>query len=103
MMIQPEQDRSYLPINSYGVVGDCHSACQYDGSYLLLPLVGFLPANDPRMRSTVDRIHEYLTDEHGFIYRYRTEDGQEEAEGPSLLCTFWLVDNLALQGRYFKL
>jgi GH15 family glucan-1,4-alpha-glucosidase len=70
-----------------------------DAATLLLPLVGFLPADDPRMRSTVERISEYLTDEQGFVYRYRSEDGLEGSEGTFLMCTFWLVDNLALQGR----
>jgi GH15 family glucan-1,4-alpha-glucosidase len=73
-----------------------------DASNLLLPLVGFIPPDDPRMRSTVDRIMEHLTDEHGFVYRYLTEegrDGLEGEEGTFTLCTFWLVDNLAMQGR----
>lgn len=70
-----------------------------EAANLVLPLVGFLPADDPRMRSTVDRIIEHLTDEQGFVYRYRSEDGLEGSEGTFLMCTFWLVDNLALQGR----
>jgi len=70
-----------------------------DASNLVLPLVGFIPADDPRMRSTVDRIIEKLTDEHGFVYRYVSDDGLAGSEGTFGLCTFWLVDNLALQGR----
>ncbi len=70
-----------------------------DASNLVLPLVGFIPADDPRMRSTVDRIIEKLTDEHGFVYRYISDDGLAGSEGTFGLCTFWLVDNLALQGR----
>jgi alpha,alpha-trehalase len=70
-----------------------------DASNLVLPLVGFIPADDPRMRSTVDRIMEKLTDEHGFVYRYVSDDGLAGSEGTFGLCTFWLVDNLALQGR----
>jgi alpha,alpha-trehalase len=70
-----------------------------DASNLLLPLVGFIPADDPRMRSTVDRTMERLTDENGFVYRYLSEDGLEGSEGTFSICTFWLVDNLAMQGR----
>lgn len=70
-----------------------------DASNLLLPLVGFIPADDPRMRSTVDRIIEKLTDEHGFVYRYQADDGLPGSEGTFAMCTFWLVDNLAMQGR----
>ncbi len=70
-----------------------------DASCLLLPLVGFIPPDDPRMRSTVDRVLEQLTDERGFVYRYNGEDGLEGGEGTFSLCSFWLVDNLAMQGR----
>jgi GH15 family glucan-1,4-alpha-glucosidase len=73
-----------------------------DAVNLLLPLVGFIAPNDPRMRSTVDRIIERLTDERGFVYRYHaesTEDGLPGSEGTFVMCTFWLVDNLAMQGR----
>jgi len=64
-----------------------------------LPLVGFIAPDDPRMRSTVDRIMERLTDEHGFVYRYLAKDGLVGGEGTFTICTFWLVDNLAMQGR----
>ncbi len=70
-----------------------------DASNLLLPLVGFIAPDDPRMRSTVDRTIEQLTDAHGFVYRYHSEDGLEGGEGTFSLCSFWLVDNLAMQGR----
>ncbi|MFL5694674.1 MAG: glycoside hydrolase family 15 protein, partial [Ktedonobacteraceae bacterium] len=70
-----------------------------DASTLLLPLVGFIPSDDPRMRSTVDRIIEQLTDEHGFVYRYHSCDGLVGQEASFTICTFWLVDNLAMQGR----
>jgi alpha,alpha-trehalase len=70
-----------------------------DGANLLLPLVGFISPEDPRMRSTVERIIEHLTDEHGFVYRYKSGDGLAGSEGTFTICTFWLVDNLAMQGR----
>ena len=70
-----------------------------DAANLLLPLVGFIPPDDPRMRSTVERIIEHLTDEQGFLYRYNSCDGVAGSEGTFTICTFWLVDNLAMQGR----
>src|SRR3989440_7608575 len=70
-----------------------------DASTLMLPLVGFIAADDPRMRSTVERIIEQLTDEQGFVYRYRSDDGLAGSEGIFTMCTFWLVDNLAMLGR----
>jgi GH15 family glucan-1,4-alpha-glucosidase len=70
-----------------------------DAANLLLPLVGFISPDDPRMRSTVERIIEHLTDEQGFVYRYNSSDGVAGSEGTFTICTFWLVDNLAMQGR----
>jgi GH15 family glucan-1,4-alpha-glucosidase len=73
-----------------------------DASLLMLPLVGFLPATDPRMRGTVAAIQRRLMRD-GFVDRYPTHpdvDGLPPGEGAFLLCTFWLADNLALQGHY---
>ncbi len=73
-----------------------------DASLLMLPVVGFLPANDPRMLGTVDYIERRLR-RNGFVDRYLTVphvDGLPPGEGAFLLCTFWLADNFALQGRY---
>jgi alpha,alpha-trehalase len=70
-----------------------------DAANLLLPLVGFISPDDPRMRSTVERIIEHLTDEQGFVYRYNSSDGVAGSEGTFTICSFWLVDNLAMQGR----
>lgn len=75
---------------------------QLDASLLMLPLVGFLPATDPKMLGTVDAIQRNLSRD-GFIDRYATipnVDGLPPGEGTFLLCTFWLADNLALQGRH---
>jgi GH15 family glucan-1,4-alpha-glucosidase len=66
----------------------------------VLPLVGFLPANDPRIQGTLALIRRELTDG-PFVYRYppaQNVDGLPAGEGAFLLCTFWLADNLALQG-----
>jgi len=70
-----------------------------DASTLMMPIVGFLPATDPRMRSTIDAIAEKLTDEHGLVYRYRASDGLAGEEGTFLLCTFWLAQAQALAGE----
>jgi len=69
----------------------------------MIPLVGFLPATDERMRGTVQAIEQELCRE-GFVLRYQTEetraiDGLPPGEGVFLACTFWLADNYALLGR----
>jgi len=71
---------------------------ELDASALMIPIVGFLPGDDPRVRATIDAIDARLTDERGLVYRYRTEDGLEGDEGTFLICTFWLVHALALAG-----
>ncbi|HTK06260.1 MAG TPA: glycoside hydrolase family 15 protein [Ktedonobacteraceae bacterium] len=70
-----------------------------DASVLMMAITGFLPATDPRMRSTIDAIAERLTDEHGLVYRYRATDGLAGDEGTFLLCTFWLAHAQALAGE----
>ena len=70
-----------------------------DASSLMMPIVGFLPATDPRMRSTIDAIAERLTDAHGLVYRYRATDGLAGEEGTFLLYTFWLAQAQALTGE----
>ena len=73
-----------------------------DASLLMIPLVGFLSPDDPRVRGTVRAIEQHLSTD-GFVARYTTKpevDGLPPGEGAFLPCTFWLADNLALQGRY---
>jgi GH15 family glucan-1,4-alpha-glucosidase len=82
-----------------GAFTQAYEDAALDAANLLLPLVGFIPPDDPRMRSTVERIIEHLTDEQGFVYRYNSCDGVAGHEGTFTICTFWLVDNLAMQGR----
>ncbi len=82
-----------------GAFTQSYDSTALDAANLLLPLVGFIAPDDPRMRSTVDRTIEKLTDEHGFVYRYLSDDGLDGKEGTFTICTFWLVDNLAMQGR----
>jgi GH15 family glucan-1,4-alpha-glucosidase len=71
-----------------------------DASALMIPIVGFLPASDERVESTIRAIEEHLTDERGLVYRYQeAEDGLPGDEGTFLLCTFWLAQCHALAGR----
>ncbi|GEL18156.1 hypothetical protein PA7_19930 [Pseudonocardia asaccharolytica DSM 44247 = NBRC 16224] len=70
----------------------------------MIPIVGFLPADDPRVLATIDAVAERLTDARGLVYRYRTEsgtnaDGLAGEEGAFLLCTFWLAQALAVSGQ----
>jgi GH15 family glucan-1,4-alpha-glucosidase len=70
-----------------------------DASVLMMPIVGFVAADDPRMRATIDAIAERLTDERGLVYRYISDDGLGGDEGTFLLCTFWLAHAQALAGQ----
>jgi GH15 family glucan-1,4-alpha-glucosidase len=74
-----------------------------DAALLLIPRVGFLPWNDPRVSGTVDAVAREL-DEDGFLLRYRPDadggvDGLAGTEGAFLACTFWLADAYAGLGR----
>ena len=72
-----------------------------DASLLMMPLVGFLPANDARVIGTVQAIETHLMED-GFVGRYTQDpavDGLPHGEGKFLACSFWLVDNYVLQGR----
>ncbi|MDQ3664611.1 MAG: glycoside hydrolase family 15 protein [Actinomycetota bacterium] len=73
-----------------------------DASNLMMAIVGFLPADDPRMMATIDATEQRLTDDRGLVFRYRTEggvDGLAGEEGTFLMCTFWLAEALALSGQ----
>jgi len=72
---------------------------ELDASVLLLALVGFLPAQDPRLLATIDVVERELADERGLLHRYTGDDGLEGAEGSFLLCTFWLAHALAVTGQ----
>ena len=74
---------------------------ELDASMLQVPLVGFLPQDDPRVRGTVAAVEKHLLRE-GFVDRYQTRsgvDGLPPGEGAFLPCSFWLADNYVLQGR----
>jgi GH15 family glucan-1,4-alpha-glucosidase len=71
-----------------------------DASNLLIPLVRFLPPDDPRVRATFEGVEKELSAGGGLIYRYLDgEDGIPGGEGTFLICSFWLVGNLALGGQ----
>jgi alpha,alpha-trehalase len=75
---------------------------ELDASNLMMPIMGFLPADDPRMLATIEATEQRLTDEHGLVFRYRAHDGLQGEEGTFLLCTFWLAQAQALAGQVEK-
>lgn len=84
-----------------GAFVQAYGSKDLDAALLLMPLVGFLPPDDPRVVSTTQAIERELSRD-GFILRYDTEkttDGLGPSSGAFLACTFWMVDNLILQGR----
>ena len=84
-----------------GAFVQSYGSADLDASILLMPLVGFLPPSDPRVRSTVEAIERRLMPD-GFVLRYDTSaggDGLQGSEGAFLACSFWLADNLVLLGR----
>jgi GH15 family glucan-1,4-alpha-glucosidase len=85
-----------------GVFVRSYDSKEMDASLLMLPLVGFIEATDPVMRATIEQIEKDLLVD-GFVLRYDTataDDGLPPGEGVFLLCTFWLVDCLAMCGRH---
>jgi GH15 family glucan-1,4-alpha-glucosidase len=72
---------------------------ELDASNLMMPIVGFVSADNPRMKATIDATAERLTDERGLVYRYLAHDGLDGEEGTFLLCTFWLAQAQALAGE----
>jgi len=84
-------------VQSYG-------STDLDASLLMIPIVGFLPASDPRVTGTIAAIERTLLRD-GFVLRYDTgsgADGLPPGEGAFLACSFWLVDNYVLQGRHHE-
>ncbi len=101
------RDEIHDEVCRFGFSKEVNSFVQYfgskdlDASLLLLPLVGFLPASDPRIQATVAAIERDLLED-GLVLRYRTQtavDGLPGREGVFLACSFWLVGNYILQGR----
>jgi GH15 family glucan-1,4-alpha-glucosidase len=81
-----------------GVFTQAFDRPQLDAALLLLPSVGFVAWDDPRMLRTVDTLRRELEVD-GLLLRYRTPDGLEGGEGAFVACTFWLAECLARQGR----
>jgi GH15 family glucan-1,4-alpha-glucosidase len=101
------RDAIHAEVCAKGFNADLGSFVQYygskelDASLLMVPLVGFLPADDPRVRGTVAAVEKGLMAD-GFAARYvphQNVDGLTGGEGAFLPCTFWLADNMVLQGR----
>lgn len=102
------RDTIHAEVCEKGFNSDRNSFTQYyggdapDASLLLLPLVGFLPVDDPRIVGTIKAIEEDLLKD-GFVQRYATDndnDGVGGGEGAFLACSFWLVDAYVLAGRH---
>jgi GH15 family glucan-1,4-alpha-glucosidase len=92
--------RGYNP--ELGAFVQSYGSDQLDASLLLIPLVGFLPPDDPRVRGTTEWIERRLVVD-GLVLRYdtaATDDGLDPGEGAFLACSFWLADNLMLLGRH---
>jgi len=104
------RDEIHAEVLEQGYDGELGSFVQFygskrlDASLLTIPLVGFLPAEDPRVRGTLEAIRRELLRD-GFVQRYAHDtgtgsvDGLPPGEGAFFLCSFWLVDNLALLGE----
>jgi GH15 family glucan-1,4-alpha-glucosidase len=84
-----------------GTFTRAYGSSELDAALLMIPLVGFLPATDDRVRGTVRAIERELSED-GLVLRYHTGDGGDGLpgrEGAFLPCSFWLVEILALMGR----
>jgi GH15 family glucan-1,4-alpha-glucosidase len=91
-------------LDDRGVFTQHYDTDALDASVLLMPLFGFLPPDDPRMRATVLAIADELTDD-DLVLRYRvkeTDDGLTGEEGTFTICSFWLVSALALVGEKMR-
>ncbi|MGW6569449.1 glycoside hydrolase family 15 protein [Streptomyces sp. NPDC054975] len=93
-------DRGYDPVRN--TFTQSYGSRELDAATLLIPRVGFLPPDDPRVVGTVDAVREELT-HGGFVRRYSTEgvsvDGLPGGEGTFLVCSFWMADALRMTGR----
>jgi GH15 family glucan-1,4-alpha-glucosidase len=105
---QKLRDAIHAQVCQQGFDTEMNSFVQYygskhlDASLLMMPLVGFLPADDPRVMGTVKAVEEHLM-ENGFVGRYTQDpavDGLPHGEATFLPCSFWLADNYELQGRH---
>jgi GH15 family glucan-1,4-alpha-glucosidase len=91
--------RAWRPVLGY--FAQSYGSDELDASLLLMPITGFLPATDPRVRGTIEAIQRNLTVD-GLVLRYRSRqslDGLPPGEGVFLACSFWLADALCMLGR----
>ena len=89
-------------VDERGVFVQRYGSTALDASLLLMPLMRFLPPDDPRIRATVLAIADELTED-GLVLRYRvdeTDDGLRGEEGTFTICSFWLVSALAEIGEF---
>jgi GH15 family glucan-1,4-alpha-glucosidase len=93
-----EQVLEYGYNHEVGAFVHSYDSKELDAANLRIPLLELLPFDDPRVQGTIDRTLEHLT-ENGLVYRYKFDDGLPGEEGAFGLCTFWLVDVLALSNR----
>lgn len=92
--------KAYDPL--IGSFTQAYGSKELDGSLLLIPIVGFLPCTDVRVRGTIAAIEKHLMQD-GLVLRYKTEkvdDGLPAGEGVFLACSFWMVSVLKMQGRH---
>ncbi|GAA2591544.1 glycoside hydrolase family 15 protein [Actinomadura fulvescens] len=94
-------DKGFDPVR--GTFTQSYGSEEVDAALLLMPQVGFLPADDPRVVGTIEAVQRELAED-GFVRRYPTRagessDGLEGEEGAFLACSFWLADGLRLIGR----
>jgi GH15 family glucan-1,4-alpha-glucosidase len=88
-------------VDDRGVFVQHYDAKDLDASNLLIPIMGFLPGDDARVRATVLAIADELTKD-GLVLRYRvdsTDDGLSGEEGTFTICSFWLVSALTIIGE----
>ncbi|WP_327411263.1 glycoside hydrolase family 15 protein (plasmid) [Streptomyces sp. NBC_01281] len=96
-------ERGFDPVRN--TFTQSYGSDELDAALLLIPRTGFLPPNDPRVVGTVAAVRRELATKDGLVHRYRTNgqgagiDGLTGDEGTFLLCSYWLVDALALTGR----
>ncbi|WP_216367905.1 glycoside hydrolase family 15 protein [Oceanidesulfovibrio marinus] len=72
---------------------------ELDAANLLIPVLGFLPGDDPRVLGTIDAALEHLSAGDGLLFRYTIDDGLRGKEGAFAVCSFWMVKALVLAGR----
>ncbi len=82
-----------------GAFTQSFGSSQLDASVLLVALTGFLPPDDPRLRSTIEAVARDLSAPSGLLYRYREADGLEGDESTFLLCSYWLAEAWAVIGE----